>query len=185
MYRIGETISDGAGGKIIPSDFNTRKRMISRCVWQRGGVTIDPFSFSQLNGKREVKKEYLMWSAPSVLEPLLCWLYSNGSSMLMPPSPERGFHHVSSVWWREKARPSSLLPSSIYKPDGVHVLQSARKSSQITKKKTIATICFVSMCIWIAPSIGTLVFSLVEDDSISVSSCSPPRPNRRTRGRAA
>ena len=67
--------------------------------------------------------------------------------MLMPTSPERGFHHVSSVWWREKARPSSLLPSSIYKPDGVHVLQSARKSSQITKKKTIATICFVSMCI--------------------------------------
>ena len=109
--------------------------MISRCVWQRGGVTIDPFSFSQLNGKREVKKEYLMWSAPSVLEPLLCWLYSNGSSMLMPTSPERGFHHVSSVWWREKARPSSLLPSSIYKPDGVHVLQSARKSSQITTKK--------------------------------------------------
>ena len=160
MYRIGETISDGAGGKIIPSDFNTRKRMISRCVWQRGGVTIDPFSFSQLNGKREVKKGYLMWSAPSVLEPLLCWLYSNGSSMLMPTSPERGFHHVSSVWWREKARPSSLLPSSIYKPDGVHVLQSARKSSQITTKKKRSQRFVSFQCAYESPHLSAHLFSL-------------------------
>ena len=118
------------------------------------------FSFSQLNGKREVKKGYLMWSAPSVLEPLLCWLYSNGSSMLMPTSPERGFHHVSSVWWREKARPSSLLPSSIYKPDGVHVLQSARKSSQITTKKKRSQRFVSFQCAYESPHLSAHLFSL-------------------------
>ncbi len=114
-----------------------------------------------------------IWNVWSVLEPLLCWLYSNGSSMLMP-SPERVFHHGSRDGRKKRVRPSSSssLPSSIYKPDGVCSRgQAEPHQKKCREQKEKRSERFVSLqCAYESPHLLAHFFSLhLRPESVSSS----------------